>query len=251
MKDADVRRCSIFARGLLIDLLCLCFESKRRGVLCEADGVTPWSNDDIVNALSGGSREQLLEGMAELERKGVLSRDDNGCLYSRRMVRDEEIRGKRAESGSIGGKQNGKQTGSKTEANSEANHKQITEDEDEDEEHQEIKKVVSRFTPPSLEDVQAYSESRAAAGNAIADPEAFHDFYQSKGWKVGDQSMKDWQAAYRNFGRNAPAAATKSRGDPADPRGTIAAGKSYLAKRQKGLLNGDSRNDCDNGGSAG
>lgn len=54
-----------------------------------------------------------------------------------------------------------------------------------------------RFTPPSLNDVQAYITEK---GYDI-DPEAFIDFYASKGWKVGNQTMKDWQAAVRNWVR--------------------------------------------------
>lgn len=121
LKDSDVRRCSIFARGLLVDLLCLCHEAKFRGRLCEADGVTPWSNDDIVNALGGASRDELLEGISELERKGVLSRDERGVLYSRRMVRDAEISEERAAAGSAGGVAKSKQSSSKTVANGLAN----------------------------------------------------------------------------------------------------------------------------------
>lgn len=40
--------------------------------------------------------------MAELERNGVLSIDDDGCVYSRRMVRDEDLRQRRAEGGEKG-----------------------------------------------------------------------------------------------------------------------------------------------------
>lgn len=39
----------------------------------------------------------------ELEEAGVFSRDSDGCIFSRRMVRDEEIRAKRSESGHKGG----------------------------------------------------------------------------------------------------------------------------------------------------
>jgi len=52
-----------------------------------------------------------------------------------------------------------------------------------------------RFTPPSLNDVTEYCRSR----NNHVDPEAFVDFYESKGWKVGNQSMKDWKAAVRTW----------------------------------------------------
>ncbi len=33
------------------------------------------------------------------------------------------------------------------------------------------------------------------------DPEAFCDFYQSKGWVVGKSKMRDWQAAVRTWER--------------------------------------------------
>jgi hypothetical protein len=59
------------------------------------------------------------------------------------------------------------------------------------------KKKVVRFAPPSVEEVKAYCDDR---NNGI-DPESFIDFYSSKGWKVGNQPMKDWQAAIRTWER--------------------------------------------------
>ena len=35
-------------------------------------------------------------------------------------------------------------------------------------------------------------------GNGV-DPERFVDFYAAKGWKVGNQPMKDWRAAVRTW----------------------------------------------------
>lgn len=58
-------------------------------------------------------------------------------------------------------------------------------------------KKGGRFTPPSLEDVTAYINEKGI----VLDPEAFIDFYTSKGWKVGSSTMKDWQAAARNWAR--------------------------------------------------
>ena len=52
-----------------------------------------------------------------------------------------------------------------------------------------------RFTPPSFEEVKAYCEER---GNNV-NPQAFIDFYTSKGWKVGRETMKDWKAAVRTW----------------------------------------------------
>lgn len=102
MKDTELRFCSLFARGLLVDLLCLMFESKKQGFLCKADG-SPRSDIEIVHSISGGSTEEKLHALAELESSGVLSRDDNGVLYSRRLSRLKELSEKRKESGKRGG----------------------------------------------------------------------------------------------------------------------------------------------------
>ena len=52
------------------------------------------------------------------------------------------------------------------------------------------KKKSSRFAPPSLEEVQKYCKER----NNDIDAEQFIAFYESKGWKVGNQTMKSWKA---------------------------------------------------------
>lgn len=60
-----------------------------------------------------------------------------------------------------------------------------------------------RFTPPKESEVAAYCRERA---NAV-DPVAFVNFYESKGWRVGDQPMKSWKAAVRTWevsGRGVP-----------------------------------------------
>lgn len=57
----------------------------------------------------------------------------------------------------------------------------------------EYKKYI--FRKPSLEEVSEYCLDRR---NGI-DPQAFLDFYESKGWKVGNTPMKDWRAAIRTW----------------------------------------------------
>ena len=49
--------------------------------------------------------------------------------------------------------------------------------------------------PPSLEEVTAYCNERH---NKI-DPQTFIDFYESKGWMVGKNKMKDWKACIRTW----------------------------------------------------
>lgn len=108
LKDPELRFCSIFARGLLVDLLCYMFEASEQGYLSKPDG-TARSDLEIVDAISGGSREEKLAGLAELEQSGVISRDLRGVLYSRRIARLAEISQTRQQNGSKGG--------SKTQAN--------------------------------------------------------------------------------------------------------------------------------------
>lgn len=95
-----------------------------------------------------------------------------------------------------------------------------------DKEYKNIKnkdiKNNNRFVKPTVEEVRAYCQER----NNNIDPQAFVDFYQSKGWKVGKDTMKDWKAAVRtwenrrkgenNSGRNRPDVKQDERTDEAE-----------------------------------
>lgn len=73
----------------------------------------------------------------------------------------------------------------------------------------------SRFKKPTFEEISAYCAER---GNSV-DPEKFLAYYESNGWKVGRNPMKDWKAAVRNWERNSfssgatkPAASSRDTG---------------------------------------
>lgn len=51
------------------------------------------------------------------------------------------------------------------------------------------------FTPPTYEEVGQYCLEE----NYCVSPQAFIDFYQARGWKVGRDKMKDWKAAVRTW----------------------------------------------------
>ena len=61
------------------------------------------------------------------------------------------------------------------------------------------KTPTSRFIPPTLEEVTAYCDER----NNLVNPESFINFYESKGWMVGKNKMKDWKAAVRTWEKEA------------------------------------------------
>ena len=58
-------------------------------------------------------------------------------------------------------------------------------------------KTARTFTKPTLKEIQDYCDSRR---NGM-DANKFFDFYESKGWMVGKNPMRDWQAAVRNWER--------------------------------------------------
>ena len=61
--------------------------------------------------------------------------------------------------------------------------------------HESYHESSKRFKPPTIQEVKAYCIER---GNTV-DPERFVDFYESKGWMVGKNKMKDWKAAVRTW----------------------------------------------------
>ena len=54
-----------------------------------------------------------------------------------------------------------------------------------------------KFIKPTIEEVKQYCLER----NNNVDAEHFIDYYNSNGWKVGKNSMKDWKATIRNWER--------------------------------------------------
>lgn len=98
-RDLALRSCSLAARGLWIELMCLMHDGQPRGVLRVEFG--PLEPQQIAKLVAAdlGEVEPLL---AELEAAGVFSCDSDGAIYSRRMVSDEEVRRARADGGQRG-----------------------------------------------------------------------------------------------------------------------------------------------------
>ena len=58
-------------------------------------------------------------------------------------------------------------------------------------------KLQKRFVKPTLEQVKQY----VFENSLNVDCEYFYDYYQSNGWTVGKNHMKDWKATVRNWSR--------------------------------------------------
>jgi len=61
-----------------------------------------------------------------------------------------------------------------------------------------VKKERSIFVRPTVADIQEYGKT---LNPQFRDAQKFVDYYESNGWKVGRNSMKDWKATVRNWHR--------------------------------------------------
>ena len=88
-KDPALSTCSLAARGLWIELMCVAHESDEYGTL-SING-KPMTEQQIARAV-GESPALINKLLAELEASGVFSRNESGSIYSRRMIKDERLR---------------------------------------------------------------------------------------------------------------------------------------------------------------
>ncbi|MGO4334973.1 hypothetical protein AB4037_08660 [Labrys sp. KB_33_2] len=101
--DPKLRMCSIAARGLWMEVICLMWESSQRGHLLVNDrAVTPKQ----LASLAGISLKECSALLAELQEAAVYSVSEDGAIYSRRMVRDIEKAERDRNNGKGGGNPN-------------------------------------------------------------------------------------------------------------------------------------------------
>jgi hypothetical protein len=102
-KDPALSACSLAARGLWIELMCIAHESEDYGYLTLNGNAM---SDVQIARIVGEIPKYINSLLSELEEAGVFSRDERGAIFSRRMVKDENIRNVRAQSGRLGGNPN-------------------------------------------------------------------------------------------------------------------------------------------------
>jgi hypothetical protein len=189
-----------------MDMLCLMHQGSEYGHLkVNHKVILPVNLARMV-----GSTFPEVEGwLTELETAGVFSKNDSGCIYSRRMVRDEELRESRASGGKLGGNPalrkvnlppNLPPTPSSSSSSSSS--------------------VQGRQTDsfPKLKDVETECEMR---GYPKPEGTAFWNHFEAAGWidKNGNE-IKQWRPKLANWivsSRN-----THINGKTAGPKRTIA-----------------------------
>lgn len=87
LSDTGVRRCSLAARGLWMDMLCVAAQHVPIGyVAINGEGLS----EDELARLVGSDSTSVATLIGELERNGVFSRNREGVIYSRRMIKDSK-----------------------------------------------------------------------------------------------------------------------------------------------------------------
>jgi hypothetical protein len=85
--DEALRMCGAAARGLWMELICIMHEAEPYGHLL-VRGKQP--HDRLLSVMVGVPLGELPSLLSELEENEVFSRNEDGIIFSRGMVRDEE-----------------------------------------------------------------------------------------------------------------------------------------------------------------
>jgi hypothetical protein len=86
-----------------------------------------------------------------------------------------------------------------------------------------VRKKTEKFKKPTIEEIREYCRERK---NTV-DPDRFYNFYESKGWMIGKNRMKDWHAAVRTWERDRDQNATPP---PQKSLITVEVAKDMLAR---------------------
>ena len=219
-KDPALSACSLAARGLWIELMCIAHEGGTYGVL-SING-KPMAPAQIARMV-GESPAAVVKLLAELEDAGVFSRDEQGCIYSRRMVKDEHVRNVRADAGRLGGnpnllKQKVKQTGGQNQTPSSSSSSSSSENENTAPSAKSPRGTALPETWTLPDDWKTWAEKERPDVDPQTAADSFRDFWIAKPGKEGRKT--DWQATWRNWVRNQRAPTFRK----AAPAGDIWAG---------------------------
>jgi len=147
------------------------------------DAICSYALDNEIGELNGTAQGmfELIKPQLDANRKKF----ENGCVKKQKISKTEA---------------KNKQKISKTEANVNVN---VNENVNEELINDNLNNNISteknkKFTKPTIDELIDYCNQNVFN----VDPNQFIDHYESVGWKVGKNPMKDWQATARNWHRN-------------------------------------------------
>lgn len=192
----DTRCLSLAAKGAWIDLLNFMWNSKDRGIWTGTYEELSWLIGCTVQAAQEVAKE--LGKVADVTIVNV-----SVTVKNRRMIREETIY-KNASERQARYRSNANNDRRVTAKTLDVRLLKTLDTQDKDIKNNTLDKSAraapsrSLFTKPSLEEITAYARSIGFDLNASR----FFDFYESNGWRVGKNAMKNWQAAIRTWRQN-------------------------------------------------
>ena len=188
-KDIELKACSIAARGLWIELMCIAHECEPYGTLT-VNG-RPMNNAQIAGQV-GLSVAQCKTLLQELLDNGVARKtDDGGAIFSKRMVDDEHLRNVRAAGGKLGAEH-----GAKGGSHGSKGGRPRSDEGGKDQPHDDEGKggfLPPLKPPPSSSSSSSSSNTGGEGGQAATPPR--------RGRKPSeDRTLSDWIAATQEKG---------------------------------------------------
>lgn len=215
-KDPAVQSLSYNDRGVWFEMLCIMHESSERGKLLLNGKPMPL---EVLARLLGLDKQALSNAIESILESGTGYRDENGAIYSKRMMKDEAIRRARHEAGMKGGnpallKQKVKQL---VKGGVARPGNQTGEDEDEDEVSFREGGVGGN---PTFSEIQTFCQM--GAGIDLRCGEAFWNSMEACGWiDRAQRPVKDWRALLRNYAMTWRANEQKTRMQNGEHKATI------------------------------
>lgn len=211
--DAGLKLCSLSARGLWIEMICIMHAAEPYGHLCAAG--RPLDTRDL-SKLVGESERDVKKWLDELVRNNVCSSEE-GAIISRRMVRDESLRERRAAGGEAGsefghlgaehGKKGGrprKETGDKKPPlNPPPSSSSSSSSSNNEDTAPSAKSPRGTALPKDWElpgDWKTWAEGARPDVDVLTVADSFRDYWVAKPGKDGRKA--DWLATWRNWVRN-------------------------------------------------
>lgn len=148
-----------------------------------------WNRNNCLTIEEAKLRLRNSEIVEKLIKKNYLKTKKNNLVISFLDLERKEITAKRlklSESGRKGGLSKAKAT-----LKQGSSIKEIDKDKEID------KEVKGRFKRPSIQEINDYCLEK----NLQLDAQSFIDYYDSNGWKVGKNNMKDWKATARRWAK--------------------------------------------------
>lgn len=177
----SIRHLTLEQKGMLLD-----------GIFLYAKGETSEINDPVVTMALSFIKERMssnaVKYAAIVEKRREAGRKHKGNQYSKNLEQMEQME-QVFQNGTDNGNVNVNDSDNDNEpTNMVGDIKKKTSNE-----VKKKKSPVTRFVPPTVEEVRVYCLER---GDGI-DAQHFVDYYTARGWKYGNTAIKDWKACVR------------------------------------------------------